>query len=129
MRRPSRKGKQFPVLNLLGVIEHQTMYVLFILFPLRVLGGRIREVFKEFIMNPLMQQEKRCLGAFIDILEIVQELHDIIEGALYLQQGSQTCSKFLQLDDVHIVMMNLLRLNARSMLVRVKMFVIVNLTL
>jgi hypothetical protein len=88
MRRPSRKGKQFPVLNLLGVIEHHTMNVLLVLFLLRVLGGRIREVLKELIMNPLMQQEKGCLGALKDVLEIVQELHDIIKGALYLQQGS-----------------------------------------
>jgi len=87
MRSPSRKGKQFPVVNLLGVIEHHTMNVLLVLFFLRVLGGRIREVLKELVMNPLMQQEKGGLGAVKNVLQVVQKLHDIIEGALYLQQG------------------------------------------
>ena len=84
------------------------MNVLLVLFLLGVLGGRVREVLKELIVNPLMQQEKGCLRALKDILEIVQELHDIIEGVLYLKQGLKTRCEFLQLDDVNVVMMNLL---------------------
>lgn len=73
-----------------------------------MLGGRVRKVLKELIVNPLMKQEKGCLRALKDILEIVQELHDIIEGVLYLKQGFKTRCEFLQLDDVNVVMMNLL---------------------
>ena len=129
MRGCSRKGKQFPVVDLLCVIEHHAMNVLLILFLLRVFGRRISEVLKELVVDPLMQQEKGGLGALKNCLQVVQKLHDIVEGALHLQQGLQARREFLQLNDVHIVMMKLLRLDARAMLDgRVKMLVIVNLT-
>ena len=87
MRGCSRKGKQFPVVYLLGVIEHHAMNVLLIFLLLRVLGRRISEVFKELVVDPLMQQEKGGLGALKNRLQVVQKLHDIVEGALHLQQG------------------------------------------
>jgi hypothetical protein len=105
------------------------MNVLLIFLLLRVFGRRISEVFKELVVDPLMQQEKGGLGTLKNRLQVVQKLHDIVEGALHLQQGLQARREFLQLNDVHIVMMKLLRLDARAMLDgRVKMLVIVNLT-